>query len=101
MCGADMKVSDVMLPVGQTEDKLDRLRVVKLEKTQELMHSIAAVAHPKRSQDRDASSTDYSWMLSSPAAGFVFVYVAMLCGVFRNHTGVVLLFTLTILFVCI
>lgn len=79
-----MKVSDVMLPVGQTEDKLDRLRVVKLEKTQELAHSIAAVAHAKRAADGSsassssfASTTDYSWLLSSPAAGFVFMYVSV------------------------
>lgn len=78
-----MKVSDVMLPVGQTEDKLDRLRVVKLEKTQELAHSIAAVAHAKRATDGSSSSSfastaDYSWLLSSPAAGFVFMCVHVL-----------------------
>lgn len=79
-----MKVSDVMLPVGQTEDKLDRLRVVKLEKTQDLAHSIAAVAHAKRATDGSSSSssfastTDYSWLLSSPAAGFVFMCVHVL-----------------------
>ncbi|KAF1329876.1 Pre-mrna cleavage complex ii protein clp1, partial [Globisporangium splendens] len=69
----NMKVSDVMLPVGQTEDKLDRLRIVKVEKTQELLLSIAAVAHPKRSQDRDSSAANLSWLLNSPAAGFVFI----------------------------
>lgn len=77
-----MKVSDVMLPVGQTEDKLGRLRVVKLEKTQELTHSIAAVAHARReassSSSSFASTADYSWLLSSPAAGFVFMYVCLL-----------------------
>lgn len=77
-----MKVSDVMLPVGQTEDKLDRLRVVKVDKTQELAHSLVAVAHPRRAQEqRDASGidSDFSWLLSVPAAGFVFVYVGCLC----------------------
>lgn len=72
----DMKVSDGMLPVGQTETDVNRLQVVKIEKTLDLMHSIAAVVHPKPGQDRDFSSssqTDCSWMLASPAAGFVFV----------------------------
>lgn len=69
-----MKVSAVMLPIGQTEDKLDRLRVVKVEKTQELSHSLVAVAHARGGQEpRDAS--DLSWLLGVPAAGFVFVYV--------------------------
>ncbi|KAK1928459.1 Protein CLP1 [Phytophthora citrophthora] len=70
----DMKVSDVMLPVGQVETQSDRLRVVPVEKTADLGHSLAAVAHPRHGQDA-SSSTDLSWMLGAPAAGFVFMYV--------------------------
>ncbi|KAG1692908.1 hypothetical protein DVH05_024195 [Phytophthora capsici] len=66
----DMKVSDVMLPVGQVETQSDRLRVVPVEKTADLGHSLAAVAHPRNAS---SSSTDLSWMLSAPAAGFVFI----------------------------
>ncbi|KAL4162974.1 hypothetical protein KRP22_015251 [Phytophthora ramorum] len=47
----DMKVSDVMLPVGQVETQSDRLRVVPVEKTADLGHSLAAVAHPQHGQD--------------------------------------------------
>ncbi|KAL3657324.1 hypothetical protein V7S43_017831 [Phytophthora oleae] len=69
----DMKVSDVMLPVGQVETQSDRLRVVPVEKTADLGHSLAAVAHPRHGQDASSSSTDLSWMLGAPAAGFVFI----------------------------
>ncbi|DAZ95851.1 TPA: hypothetical protein N0F65_009125 [Lagenidium giganteum] len=69
----DMKVSDVMLPVGQTETDLDRLRVVKVNVSLDLLHSIAAVCHVKHPQDATTSLTnsEYSVLLSSPAAGFV------------------------------
>ncbi|KAI9996389.1 hypothetical protein PInf_013816 [Phytophthora infestans] len=69
----DMKVSDVMLPVGQVETQTDRLRVVPVEKTAELGHSLAAVAHPRHGQESSSSSTDLSWLLGASAAGFVFI----------------------------
>ncbi|ETI35332.1 hypothetical protein F441_18199 [Phytophthora nicotianae CJ01A1] len=70
----DMKVSDVMLPVGQVETQTDRLRVVSVEKTADLGHSLAAVAHPRHGQDASSfSSADLSWLLGAPAAGFVFI----------------------------
>ncbi|KAF1779967.1 Clp1, N-terminal beta-sandwich domain [Phytophthora cactorum] len=72
--GMYMKVSDVMLPVGQVETQTDRLRVVPVEKTADLGHSLAAVAHPRHGQDASSSSsTDLSWLLGAPAAGFVFI----------------------------
>ncbi|KAJ8558657.1 hypothetical protein ON010_g8792 [Phytophthora cinnamomi] len=75
----DMKVSDVMLPVGQVETQTDRLRVVPVEKTADLGHSLAAVAHPRHGQDASSlSSADLSWLLGAPAAGFVFMYVSAL-----------------------
>ncbi|TMW60330.1 hypothetical protein Poli38472_000372 [Pythium oligandrum] len=72
----DMRVSAGMLPVGQTASEMSRLAVTKLEKTMELLHSIAAVAHPKRHDSRDAltsTSSDLSWLLTASSAGFVFV----------------------------
>ncbi|KAJ0398625.1 hypothetical protein P43SY_007483 [Pythium insidiosum] len=72
----DMKVSAGMLPVGQTASDLGGLFVSKLDKSMELLHSVAAVVHPRRHDSRDAltsTSTDLSWMVTSPAAGFVFV----------------------------
>ncbi|KAG7385740.1 Cleavage polyadenylation factor subunit clp1 [Phytophthora pseudosyringae] len=71
----DMKVSDVMLPVGQMETQTDRLRIVPVEKTADLGHSLAAVAHPRHGQDAasSSSSADLSWLLGAPAAGFVFI----------------------------
>ncbi|CEG39014.1 pre-mrna cleavage complex ii protein [Plasmopara halstedii] len=70
----DMKVSDVMLPVGQAEVQTDRLRVVPVEKTVDLGHSLAAVAHSGANQNAsDSSPLNFSWLLGSPAAGFVFI----------------------------
>lgn len=70
----DMKVSDVMLPVGQVETQTDRLRVVPVEKTVDLGHSLAAVAHSRSCQDASTSSSpDLSWLVGAPAAGFVFI----------------------------
>eukprot|EP00644_Phytophthora_capsici_P002039 jgi/Phyca11/530902/estExt2_fgenesh1_pm.C_PHYCAscaffold_840007 len=56
--------------LGCVETQSDRLRVVPVEKTADLGHSLAAVAHPRNAS---SSSTDLSWMLSAPAAGFVFI----------------------------
>ncbi|CAH0486556.1 unnamed protein product [Peronospora farinosa] len=70
----DMKVSDVMLPVGQVETQTDRLRAVPVEKTADLGHSLAAVAHPPHGQGASSSSSsDMSWLLGAPAVGFVFI----------------------------
>lgn len=69
----DMKVSDVMLPVGQVETQTDHLRVVPVDKTADLGHSLAAVAHPRHGQDTSSNSEDPSWLLGAPAAGFVFI----------------------------
>lgn len=72
-----MKVSDVMLPVGQTEAQMERLQVVPLPKTPDLAHSIVAVAHPVRRSQQDgataAAAAEQQWLLSAPVAGFVFV----------------------------
>ncbi|CAI5716478.1 unnamed protein product [Hyaloperonospora brassicae] len=70
----DMKVSDVMLPVGQVETQTDRLRAVPVDKTPDLSHSLAAVIHPRHGQNASPSSSmDPSLLLEAPAAGFVFV----------------------------
>lgn len=71
-----MKVSDVMLPVGQVKTQTDRLRAVPVEKTADLGHSLAAVVHSQPGQDASSSSsTNLSWLLGAPAVGFVFMYV--------------------------
>uniref|UniRef100_M4BKZ7 Protein CLP1 homolog n=1 Tax=Hyaloperonospora arabidopsidis (strain Emoy2) TaxID=559515 RepID=M4BKZ7_HYAAE len=70
----DMKVSAVMLPVGQVETQTDRLRALPVEKTADLGHSLAAVVHPRYGQNvSPSSSTDPSLLLGAPAAGFVFI----------------------------
>ncbi|KAI9906177.1 hypothetical protein PsorP6_004749 [Peronosclerospora sorghi] len=70
----DMKVSDVMLPVGQMETQTDRLRVVPVEKSADLGHSLAAVVQLRHGVDASPTSTaDFSWLLDAPAAGFVFI----------------------------
>ncbi|TDH65294.1 hypothetical protein CCR75_001809 [Bremia lactucae] len=71
----DIRVSDVMLPVGQMESQNERLRVVPVEKTSDLSHTLAAVAHSRSSQDTSCStSANLSWLIGVPAAGFVFMY---------------------------
>ena len=89
-----MKVSAVMLPVGQVETQTDRLRALPVEKTADLGHSLAAVVHPRYGQNvSPSSSTDPSLLLGAPAAGFVFMYVCMACLQYCCATALANLFT--------
>ncbi|OQR93792.1 pre-mRNA cleavage complex II protein Clp1 [Thraustotheca clavata] len=65
----DLKVSDVMLPVGQVDD-VQRLRVLPVDKGPELAHCIAAVIHQSNVKDDDLGMDPQS-LLDASAAGFV------------------------------
>ena len=68
-----MKVSDVMLPIGQV-DHMQRLRITLIEKTPDLANSILAVCHVS-SNKNDMMDDEYQDLLTSSAAGFVYMSV--------------------------